>query len=362
MPIFFGKKGGRFPLRLHILTPILIYMGVMLTCAVLDIGDAAKHIRVSFTFWGSALIYYLSEHTPKYRNRLVKFLLLLLAVNIVSSYLGLQENMRAARALTNAATTAEALEEDHLLAMKNIGSVYLYQGLVVLIPVWIFFIKKKVSFVRASLLLWLTVSIVMKASFGISFLLMIIALILSWFDFRNPLEGLFFLLCALIAVWIPWDAVTNELSLTVENEEIAKKLGSLSRFLTSGEPDSGIRERFELYTISAETFWGNWFGVGIHYSYENKENGIGYHSQLLDDLARYGISAFLFYFTFLTQYLRLLMKKWRKRGMSGVAFPIVIVYLGFLILNLAFRSAEESVILLFLLPGLPDILFKKRTR
>ena len=40
----------RLTLRVSVLTPVLLYMAVMAVCYLLHAGDAARHIRVSFSF------------------------------------------------------------------------------------------------------------------------------------------------------------------------------------------------------------------------------------------------------------------------------------------------------------------------
>ena len=86
------------------------------------------------------------------------------------------------------------------------------------------------------------------------------------------------------------------------------------------------------------------------------EHGIGFHSEVMDDLARYGIFALGFYLLFFYEYARLLREQWTKVGLACVTFPVCTVYALFLLLNIGFRSADESIFMLFILPALPDIL------
>ena len=108
------------------------------------------------------------------------------------------------------------------------------------------------------------------------------------------------------------------------------------------------------------TFIRHPFGIGAHYSYNKLENGIGYHYQILDDLARYGVFALAFYFVFLPQTIKQLYKHCGKINMEETVFPVFIVYVGFLILNIAFRSSAESVVMLYILPVLPDLILNKK--
>ncbi len=89
------------------------------------------------------------------------------------------------------------------------------------------------------------------------------------------------------------------------------------------------------------------------------DEGIGHHSQLLDDLARYGVLGLAFYVVFLLGYYLNLKKEWEKLGRPQIALLITGTYACFLILNLGFRSADEAVIALFIMPILPTILQKR---
>lgn len=43
--------------RITILTPVLIYMAVLSVMYIFRTAEATSHIRVSFTFWGTLLVY-----------------------------------------------------------------------------------------------------------------------------------------------------------------------------------------------------------------------------------------------------------------------------------------------------------------
>jgi O-antigen ligase len=125
--------------------------------------------------------------------------------------------------------------------------------------------------------------------------------------------------------------------------------------MASGSMVGGLSSRFNLYVASLDTFFEHPWGVGPGYTYVDYENGIGYHSQFLDDLARYGILALLFYIAFFVGYYKLLRKQWSKINLQQIAFPVVIIYFLFLIFNPGFTSPHEGVLLLFLIPAFPDI-------
>ncbi len=356
---YLAETGGKIRLQWNILIPIFCYMVVMATMSVLQIGDASNHLNVSFTFWGTAIIYALLEYDPRERKLFILFILALLIINGVTSYMGLLTDERAARALTNASTSAEELERDYTLSRRNISSIYFYQGLIVMVPICISMLKKRRHILIAACSFLFIVLIVVKASFAISMLMLLIAIGISFINTKK-LSGIFIIiLCVILSLILPLNELFVALANIIPNVEIAEKMVEIAQFFADGTMQGDLATRINLYLSSLKTFLSHPFGVGPHYSYVMYENGIGYHSQLLDDLARYGIFAIAFYVTFLFQYYKMLVKKWRKVGAEECVFQMIVIYICFLILNLAFRSAAESVVIFVLLPGLPELLTSK---
>jgi hypothetical protein len=356
----FKEKLTKAKLTFNILIPIVIYMLVMTGFVLFDYYDASNHIRVSFTFWGTALVYYLMSDDPSLQRSFGKLLIALLIINSITSFIGVYSDPSAARALTNADKTPQALEEDIFLSRKNISSIYLFQSLAVMAPIFVYMIKKKINIILASLALLFIILAVLKASFTICFLLLIAGIVLSVLYVKGPAGRIILTIFVILLLFLPWGSIFGRLSVVVNNPYISQRLYAMSRFLSEGIMEKGVSGRIEAYLSSFQTFIKNPLGIGAHYSYKMFENGIGYHSQILDDLARYGIFALAFYIAFLSQYYKLLKKQWSKINMEEAVFPLFIVYVGFLMLNIAFRSSAESVVVLFILPVLPDIILYKR--
>jgi O-antigen ligase len=143
------------------------------------------------------------------------------------------------------------------------------------------------------------------------------------------------------------------------NEEILARLEALATFGSTGVVGGNLESRVEVYLASINTFLEHPFGVGPEYSFVTLENGIGYHSQFLDDLARYGIFGFVFHFAFIVGYYQLLRKQWSKINMQQIALPVSLIYFLFLTLNPGFTSPHEGVLLLFLIPAFPNFIKNK---
>lgn len=354
------KTGGRVKVRFNMLVSIVCYMVVMTCFAFFNYYDASDHVRVSFTFWGTALVFYLMSYNHAAQRRFGKFLIFLLLINCLTSIIGVFTNERAARALTNASTTADALEEDSTLAKQNISSIYLFQALAVIAPIFVYMLKKRKKIIWAAIGLTFIIVAVLKASFTICLLLLIVGIVLSLFYAKGSKVRLLLALSIIVILFLPWSTIFGFLANIIDNTYISSRLLEVSLFFSTGHITGDVASRSTAYLLSIQTFLQHPFGIGAHYSYIAGENGIGYHSQVFDDLARYGVFALAFYIAFLSQYYKLLKRRWCQIEIGEVVFPVFIVYFGFLILNIAFRSSAESVVILFILPVLPDIVLDQR--
>jgi len=349
----------RFKIELKFtpLIPVLAYMAVFTALAAFGIGDAGRHVRISFMFWGTLIVFFLSGYYPHARRRLIKLLFVLFLVTVVTSLLGVIANPSAARILTYAAND---IEEDLALRMLNIGGIAFFQGLVICIPILVSFIFEK-KYVVFSIVMIIVVFIgLMAASFTISLLLFFIALIMSYLFNNNSIKrAIILLLVIAVIVFIPWDRLFYAIANSIENDTVAQRFESIASSLSNNALVGNLKSRVDLYLSSFKVFLNNPLGVGPQYSYVPRFNGIGYHSQLLDDLARYGLFGLAFYVLFFIAYYLLVKKQWEKVGMPQIAIPVVVLYVLFLTFNLGFTSAHESVLMLLLIPGLPEIILQK---
>jgi len=352
----FHSQGER--LQLKVLIPVISYMLVMLLMTAFHVEDAALHIRVSFTFWGTILVYSAMGKFPDARMRFGTFLMILFILTAITSSIGVIKDHSVARILTYA---SNSVEEDYRLMKQNISSIYLYQCMVIAVPIYLYLIKKRKKVWLGYTLLILSAVVILNASFTISLFLMLAAVLICllhtqfrWLNIiLSPL-----LICAVLLV--PWGNLLAYLAGLIDNSYISVRLTELSNSIQSGMQSTGdLALRKRLYESSLQTFFSHWMGVGPLYSYIEFENGIGYHSQMLDDFARYGIAGVAFYGVFLSQYYQLLKNSWAKIRMEAVAFPVTLLYTAFLILNLGFRSADESIFMLFILPVLPEVIHRR---
>lgn len=348
--------GLQIKIKHTIIAPILIYMAFMAFICLFDLHDARDHIRVSFTFWGTALAYYLMGVIPEGRRRFAQLLIIIAIFTTITSAIVIWENPGAARALTHSGVTEEALAEDYYLGRKNVSSIYLFQGIAVLSPIFVGLIKKK-HILWGLLGLILSFFLLLKASFLIAVCVMLLGIMLSLV--QNEKKSLIFsvviVISILVLLLLPWSNILAFLANVIDNNTISVRLNELSLLLKAGNVIGDTASRIDAYTRSISTWLRHPLGVGPYYFSQEARGFVGKHSQILDDLARYGIIALAFYCVFFKRYYVLLKEKWSMIGMGSVATSITIVYAVLLLLNIGLRSAEESVIMLFILPELPEI-------
>ena len=125
----------RLTLRVSVLTPVLLYMAVMAVCYLLHAGDAARHIRVSFSFWGTLLVYRLFSFDRRAQVRFGRYLLFLFLLTALTSAAAVLTDSSAARAISNASQRPEAVARDYVLMRRNVSGIYLFQDLVIFAPI-----------------------------------------------------------------------------------------------------------------------------------------------------------------------------------------------------------------------------------
>lgn len=354
----FDRK--RFVIRVNALFPVLIYMGVFLIMCMFDIGNSNEHIRVSFTFWGSLIVYYLSSSYKDACIRLCKLMCIALLITFCTSLIGVILNPHAGRILTYA---SNSLEEDQAFQMMNIGGLAFFQCLVILIPILLTsYIKNRNRLICAIGIAVIFLALT-SASFTISLLVFVIAILITYYkNINSKRKTVVLIFWIIIALLIPWVDILSYLSEIIKNETIAARFESIALSSKNNTIVGNLESRIDLYWTSFKTFIENPWGGGPLYSFIEWENGIGYHSQILDDMARYGIFAIAFYIVFFKEYLRMICNQWEKIDMRVVGQAILYVYIIFLFLNPGFTSSHESVMLFIIIPLLPEVVLERRLK
>lgn len=353
------RDSKKLIVKINVLSPILCYMVTMTIMSVIGIEDANLHIRVSFSFWLTIILFFAMEPYSKARKRLAILLLILFSVTTITSLIGVILDPHAARTLTYA---SNSMEEDIAIKKLNIGSLSFFQSLLLCVPIIISFINKKKRVLLNVCLLIIIFITLIYASFTTSIIIFFVALLFGILsNIKSKRKTMFIVIVAFVCCIMPWNEIIDFLQNNIQNDFVSTRLDSIIKLIEYGKIEGNLASRVQLYYGSLKTFLHNPFGIGPKYSYNILENGIGYHSQILDDLARYGIFALLFYICFFVEYEKLLKQQWGKVGMRQNAAPIIMIYIILLLLNPGFTSAYESVVVLFVIPMIPEII-NERTK
>lgn len=347
----------------ELLITLIVYYFSFFVMYALGFGQIEKTIRITLIFFGMAIIYFGILDNGG-RVRLSRFMLLMFVVTCVTSSVGVLTDNNAARILTD----ASAYEDEQLaFKLKNIGSIYVFQGMVMLVPLFVIMPKRNITKIFSTILLISILFVIIGASFTISLIVYLFAIVISFFIknlSKKTAKGL--LLAIVVTFALVGCVMFGEHILTwlgnklLSNEKISTRIFELRDMLYYGASygDAGLRS--ECYMSSLETFFDNPFGVGAYYTYNPLENGIGYHSQILDDLARFGVFALVFYCFYFMGYYKFLKREYEKIGCGYIALIIFLIYFAFLMLNIGFRSAAESILMFCIIPAIPSLIIKKR--
>ena len=347
---------------------IVAYMVVFFGFYLAGWKQTDKHIRVSYTFWGTYLFYYAAYYFPHSRNRIGKLLMFTFVVTYITTFIGVMSDISVVRALSDAGSD-EVIQKSLLL--KNISNVYFMQMTVLIVPLAMYyaFYKRKcsaISRIVTILFMILELYFLISASLTISILLYAVAIVLSVLFFSGErVQGTQIIvftvfICTLLLV--DFEGICTWVADNVNNTYIQKRFISLADIFGGRGASGDVKIRLELYTSSLKTFLEHPFGIGPNYTYIPLYEGIGHHSQMFDDFARYGVFGVLFYIGYLKSLYDILRIKYDKIGLKKVVLPTFLIYVAIIILNLSFRSPYESVFMLYIIYSFADIVYEKGSK
>lgn len=345
---------------------IILLMIVYFIMDIVNYADAHKYVNVVCFFWLPFILSLVMKE--KQRVQIAKWITLLLLITLITSAIGVISDNSVSRTIAHA-TSDTSLQIS--ISKHNIAGIYLFQMVVILLPsiiaIFDYYNKKIAKYVTIMILMYVLIS----ASYSITILMALFALVLIIFMkniekgssiYRIFITGL--LLVFLLILLISGNEILSIFAQLINNERVSVRLEEIRFLLYGGSTLSSfgdVSERLELYMSSLNTFKDNFLmGVGPYYSFNKFENGIGYHSQIFDDCARFGVWAVAFYILFIHGYYVKLKDKWNKCGCTWVALSTMIVYVLFLILNLGFRSDFESAVVAFVIPTIPYWIYRKK--
>ncbi|MFW6008657.1 MAG: hypothetical protein ACOCP8_05255 [archaeon] len=336
-----------------IIVSLMVFIFIFL--AILNInGNPRDYLMVGSSFWFPlyAFHFYKSSRLLYLLKVIVWGISISLFVTAITTIIGLHDVPNAARFLTNSNTDPV---QNIILMRRNIGKFDFVYGILLLFPLLINYFKEHKIVV--TFLLFIIFWIVIKASFTIAILLLFLSLILGIFLKLNRIIVIFITVFFVMFIIIipnsyfayPFLLLAN----IINNPKISSRLLMIVNFLEGDyitHNGTFSIARLYFYSLSLKTFFEHPLtGVGPFYYIRNV--GVGYHSQILDDLARYGVIGGFFISSFLVTYFKYIKSISAK--VFEIAFEnlfIIFVLLSFV--NLTFSQPTIGIIMFLLIPSL----------
>lgn len=333
----------------------LTYCLIFVYMSVTGYGNALSSIKIVISYWLPLFLFTFIGY-EKYEDvsYFVKLAIIIFVITTLTTYFNLLVDPSISRTLTASNTSKDVV---YSYQSRNCGDIYLVQSMVLFVPFLFNNIKKKyATFLNWAALIFIVVFLI-HASFTISLFVYLSTVLFSVICMSNTDKYVKVLLVSIVVfgLVINMEMIVEFLYGLIDNSFIKERLNTLLSMLNGEKAE---RDRFDYYKMSYETFIKNPFGVGPFYF--DKGRGIGNHSQILDDLARYGIFAIFFYIAFFVNYYKLLIKNWAMIGCKSVVLPYLLSMIVFLFLNPGFRGSSESIVTLLIMPGLPYVLRHKK--
>jgi hypothetical protein len=317
----------------------VIYIVFMSIYIIFDNGDAtlsnliAPLIIFLYVYIG---YYYFSIANRKTINiiLLIMSIFFLMTVTTSSFYL-LTTSLNVSRMLTSSSTDFEVTE---MLRQRNIGAYDYVYGIIIILPAIILAIKENLP--RTKLFLYL-VLISFLGTFMVilsNFLIAYILLFLILFSMIIMLiKKNIYILLILIIVLVMVLPIIDEIILFVLNfaKELTPsimtkmKINNIIYFISDNNTNlSDVTARGVLLKNSLISFLDSpMFGIGAYY---HNSYLVGNHSQIIDDLSRYGIFGSLPFYLFIFLVLRKYYRELKKGKDIFLISCIIFITLSFL--------------------------------
>lgn len=346
---------------------MLAYFIFILIYRVIGVSTAAwgNYYMLFITFWYIFPLQYYMEHMPLQEKKfIINYTFIVILANGVYNLL-LNFWHRGISAEINFTTKFNKY---------NVWGTDYIQNVVLLVGVWficcfICYKKRKVLSYASWYLIFVCMCIYMLVTARTtSILLFALMFVFLYFLFMKNkkirlLEMCLLTFIAILTLFFMKDVMLLMARLTSFNAHVSDAFMALAHAGADNFTDeSSLSIRFNLYLMSINTFMNSWknvlLGVGYHSMENTLEYGIGNHSQIVDDIARYGLGGGLLMVTFCISYIGYLRKKIvykmeDKRAVYALygAYALLLVMS---ILNNAYKPMT-GLVMLFIYPLLINI-------
>lgn len=320
-----------------------------------EAGNPIAYAKIGIIFWVPVIMnnLYMHYYSNSKKKALIHIILLYFILTTIPTMMEVFANPGAIRELSYGGVDTI---EDYSKVQRNVGTFSYVYGLAIIIPFLLHILietKNKKLFLLLTLVSIITL---IKASFTIAIIITAISMLIYYLTSRkNITHKIMVVAISILIVVISFNFLPNlliNLSNNIDNKYFKQRIIEIADFMGGNASGSGdLTSRLELYKKSFDTFLKHpIIGVGGYYYIEFNNPGIGYHSQILDDMARYGIFSLFFVIIFFYYYRKNLLKistiETNKRIINTTIFGVLLLAL----INPCFNNEWISIILFILLP------------
>lgn len=319
-----------------------------------NVGNIPEFIKMGLIFWFPIFIflfYYLLNDSTAIKY-IFKLCIVLMIITLVPTLIEVIKNPQSIRRMAyGGIDTIDDIEK----ISKNVGGFQFFYGTVFFIPILFdMFIKDNKSKFKYIIILAALLFLIIRGSFLIALVITCIELMI-YFLKNNKKTSIkmiiIYLIVILLLLIILFPGILLNLSNSISNESFKDRIYQIYLYLINGEISGDFGDRLKLYYLSIATFLKHpFFGIGGYYYISNVN--LGYHSQLFDDAARYGIFYICTLFLLLTNIIKYIKLNFCKVN-SDIALLIseFVGYFIFMTLNPTYESTWTSIALFLFLPS-----------
>ncbi|KGX89982.1 hypothetical protein N781_08745 [Pontibacillus halophilus JSM 076056 = DSM 19796] len=310
--------------------------------------------------------FYLNLNDQDVDKSVIKITTILVIITSITTIWGLMRYPNAVRSLTS---TSQDKDMQQTLYAMNISSFDFTYSLVIVLPLLFIMLLTRTKkyypiwekfIVFCISLLFLVV--IFNSKFLISYILLGMSFLVSLFSvIRNTFfSAILITISSILILFISPTLIVFMLDIISNNTDsllIINKIATVKQIIESGYNLSLIGSRYDYFLLSFSSFVDSpIFGVGAYY--KDEYTLIGGHSQLMDDLARYGIVGFVLYMGLMIGFIRNNINKLRHYKIKNAMFYSYVIFFLLNFLNPA-RSFIFSLLFFILIPALGRYVDKK---
>lgn len=335
---------------------ILINILIFFAFSISGLGNINTIIAGYTAFWSYLFIFEFYKRIDD-RKAIQIITIILLVVICITAITTIYASLRYPNISKNKNTDfATGLSGNDLMYKLNVGGFDYIGGMCVLSPMLLFLGFKKKH--KEMLVLGVLCSIcIFMSGYAIATLILaigLIALVFSTQQGKMSAPRMVSIIIVILITTILFGSSSFIINLVeTQNPHLANRLLEIQLFLNGNlnYTESDLGYRLELAFRSLNTFLTHpLFGIGPYYFVSG--HGLGNHSQILDDLGRFGLIGAAYYGIAISQF-----KSWIKniRTKTCAKYSLTIPYVLFLVLSMLNPTLILPIlglVLFFVLPGM----------